>query len=277
VPEQQPSRTGSQTVQRALEVLDKLAEMGPMRLSEVAKTMGLNITTASRLLSELERHRYVMRESDTNRYRLGYKILQMASSVQEQMHLPDLARPVLQHLVQATGETATVNVINEDQAIIVARYECSRPLRIVAPIGTRGPLYCTAAGKVLLAFQPTEQIERILALGMPRRTGQTITTPAEMTVELEQIREQGYAVDRGEREEGLIGISGPVRDSRGRIIASCGISGSAMRMRPDIIPVLAASVSASAARLSALLGWNGLTEDGLPGRGQRRVPAITHD
>jgi DNA-binding IclR family transcriptional regulator len=255
-------RHGSQTVERALRVLDVLAETAsPMSLTSIAETAGLNITTASRLLASLEHHKYVVRSEESGRYQLGYKILAMARSVQAQTGLRDLALPVLRALMEATGETATVNVLHDDHAMMIARVECRSPLRIVSQEGERSPLYCTAAGKILLAYLPEAEVARILAKGLPRRTARTITSPEAMHEELALTRARGYSYDAGEREDGLIGIGAPVRNADGKVIAEMGVSGAAVRMSPDAIPSLAAHVREAAEQLSVRLGWNGQRPD----------------
>lgn len=224
-----------------------------MRLSEIAKMLELNVSTTSRLLHSLERYGLVHREPVSGRYLLGYKLLHMAHVVQEQMGIADIAAPILEKLVVATNETATVNILHNDRAMVVARVPCSNQLRIVVPVGTLSPLYCTAAGKSLLAYRSDEEIERILALGMPRRTSLTITDPGVMREELAHVRSREYAIDRGEREEGLIGISAPVLNAHGTVIATCGLSGAGQRMTEERMPELARHVVAAAEDLSALL------------------------
>lgn len=247
---------GAQTVERALRALDVLTETGtPMRLSDLAQATGLNISTLSRLLASLERADYVTREPETGRYRLGFKVLRMAQVALEQMPLPAIARPILTTLMQDTGETATINVLHEDRAMVIARVECSSPLRIVSSVGASGPLYCTAHGKVMLAHMPSAEVARILAKGMPRLTPLTITTPEAMMRELQEIRQRGWALDPGEREEGLISIAAPVVDASGALAASCGVSGSAQRMRTETVPKLARLVVEAATELSRQLGW----------------------
>src|SRR5262245_43738842 len=102
---------GTQTVERGLQVLDVLADnRGPMRLSELARATGLNVSTTSRLLGALDRFGYVERDDDTGRYALGYKLLRLAQVVLEQSPLPEMANPILARLMEETGETATLCV-----------------------------------------------------------------------------------------------------------------------------------------------------------------------
>ena len=263
--------SGSQTVDRALQLMDVLAERGvPLRLSELAKAVNLNISTTSRLLSSLEHYGYVQRDASTGRYLLGYRLLHLAQVAQEESGLAELAIPILATLVEATGETATITVLQGNRAMVIARVVCSNQLRITAPIGTLGPLYCTAAGKALLAYRRDEEIDYFLTRGMPRLTDATITDIPTMRGELQRVRVQGYALDRGEREEGLIGLATPVHDGSGAVIASCGISGAGQRMTEERMPDLARHVVEAGNNLSARLGFRPVTRTGVAAVQSRR-------
>ena len=254
-PNDRPGRDsrGAQTVERALGLLDVLAcKRGRLRLSDLAQATGLNITTTSRLVNALARFGFVERDEQTGRYGLGYRLLELAHVVLEQTPLPEMANPILASLMEETGETATLCVRHENDAIVIARAECTNPLRTVAQIGHVGPLYCTAHGKVMLAYLHDAEVARILRRGMPALTDLTITSPAKMTEELAAIRARGYAVDPGEREPGLVSIAAPVRDAADRVVATCGVSGSGRRMQ--LVPELAAKVTLAAATLSSRLG-----------------------
>jgi DNA-binding IclR family transcriptional regulator len=179
----------------------------------------------------------------------------MATMVEQQTSLHELADDVLHRLVNDVNETSGLSVLDGDHVLVVARVACKNQLRIAQPIGTRNPIYCTAAGKALLAHQSPERIEEIISLGMPQRTDLTITNPEAMRTELARIRDQGYALDLGEREVGLIGISVPVRNASGAVVATCTASGSGARIDADRIPLIRDRVAVSAAEISERLGW----------------------
>lgn len=260
------SNNGSQTVDRALQVLDTLAGFTvPPRLSDLSEAVGLNISTTSRLLNSLEHFGYVRRDKQMGCYVLGYKLLHMAQIVEVQTSLHELADETLKQLVIDTNETATMTVIEQDMAMVVARKACSNLLRVAPDVGTRVPMYCTGAGKALLAFQSDEVVERILAQGMPPLTETTITTPNAMRAELENIRRRGYSLDCGEREVGLIAIHAGVRNITGNVVASVGVSGLDQRISPERIPEIAHLVLLAAGELSRRLGWQpvNLVESGV--------------
>jgi len=247
----------AQTAERALQVLDVLADGGGrMRLSDLAQASGFNISTTSRLLGALERFGYVEREGATGRYQLGFKLLRFGRTVLDQTPLPERANPVLAALMERTGETATLSVAHNGVAMVIARAECEHPLRSVARIGNDGPLYCTAHGKAMLAHMPEPEVQEILERGMRPLTPLTIATPEAMAEELVRVRAQGFALDAGEREPGLVSIAAPVRDAGDRVVATCGVSGSGQRMDAATIPVLADQVMEAAATISERLGWH---------------------
>jgi len=251
-----PKPGGSPTVDRALSLLDALASSrSPMRLSDISEAAELNISTTSRLLNSLEQHGLIRRDASDGRYRLGYRILHMATIVEQQTSLHKLADDVLHRLVDDINETSGLSVLDGDHVLVVARVACENQLRIAQPVGTRNPIYCTAAGKALLAYQPSERVKEILHLAMPRLTDHTITTPEAMRTELARIRDQGYALDLGEREVGLFGISVPVRNASGAVVGTCTASGSSARITTDRIPKIRDRVVLAAAEISERLGW----------------------
>lgn len=251
-----PRAPSAQTAERALSLLDVLAANGGrLRLSDLSQATDLNISTASRLLGALERSGLVERDDETGRYGLGLKILRLAQVVLDQSPLPDIGNPILARLMEDTGETATLCVPHDDTVMIIARVECTSPLRSVARIGDQGPLYCTAHGKAMVAWLPAAAFARMIERGLPALTDLTITTPQAMTTALDQIRQHGYALDLGEREPGLVSIAAPVFDATRQMVATCGVSGSRQRMGDDVIPTIAAHVVAAAARVSDQLGY----------------------
>ena len=247
---------GSQTVDRALQVLDALVEFNvPPRLSDLSNAVGLNISTTSRLLRSLQDYGYVRRDELTGRFRLGYKIMHMGTVVYEQSSLEEIAVSVLNELVDRTNETATFNVPIDNDVMIVARSLCTNQLRSAQPVGTRRPLHTTATGKVLLAYLPDDRVEAYLGRPLERFTPNTIAKPDELREELQRIRERGYATSNGEIDQGLVGIAAVVRNMTDKVVASCGISGSDYRLPPEVLPQAAEHVKAAAIEISKLTGW----------------------
>jgi DNA-binding IclR family transcriptional regulator len=136
-------------------------------------------------------------------------------------------------------------VVNLEQAVPI-----EREVRSIGQVGRRTPLHCTAAGKVLAAYLPDKELDRLLAQGLARYTPQTITDPDELRMELERVRENGYALALEELEAGLNVVSAPVSDAAGRVVAAVSISGPASRLLPENLRSLIVEVTGVAQELS---------------------------
>lgn len=247
---------GSQTVDRALLVLDIVSSHeAPLSLSEIAAESGLNISTASRMLRSLQQHGYVRRDRLTGQYRLGYKLLHMANILREQAGLHDIANSALEELVLLTGETATLDLVQEGQDMVVLEVGSLYELRMVINVGSRRPLHCTASGKVLLAFLSDDRVDEIMSRELVGCAARTIIDPTAMRVELAGIRDRGYAISLGEYEDILASVAAPVRDMWGVVIASCAIWGPAPRIESKEIAVLSQHVTNAARKISERIGW----------------------
>lgn len=253
-----PGHRPTQTVERAFSLLDVLAESTrPMNLKEIAQRSGLNASTCLRLLRTLERNHYVVRLPDTGLYRLGAKILTLAYALESQLDIRTIARPVLHDLSEAIGESAGLIIRQGGEGIVIERAAGPNALRHVTAIGYRGPLYCTSAGKALLAWSEPEWRERYLTTErFPALTAATITTERDLRLELERIREAGYATDYGEREEGLVAFAAPVRDAADHVVAVIGVSGPAHRMSDHPLEGLTRRLLRGAEDVSLQLGWS---------------------
>ncbi len=138
-------------------------------------------------------------------------------------------------------------------------------LRLFAQPGTRHPVYCTGVGKVLLAWEPEEEVRRFLAsIPLLRFTPNTLTDPEALIRELRSVRARGYAVDREERERGVRCVAAPVRDSQGRVVAALSVCAPASRLPRCRLPEIARLVQAAAYRISANLGWSPAPREALP-------------
>jgi len=219
--------SGVQSVDRALDVLEALAAHGgEAGLSEIAATTGLPYGTIHRLLRTLLARGYVRQESD-RRYALGGALVRLGGAAENMF--ATWARPYLARMVELSGETANLAVLEGDFVVYVAQVPSPRRLRMFAEVGRRVPAHSTAVGKVLLADR-ADAAAVLERTGLPRRTDQTITSVAAMLAELEAVRERGYALDLGEEETGVHCLAVPVRDGE-RVVAGMSVSGPAERLK----------------------------------------------
>jgi len=245
-----------QVLDRAAGILEALAEQESDRsLLELSERLGLHKSTVHRLLMVLERHRLVEKSASSGRYGLGLRLFELGQKAIGRLGLADRARPHLERLAAAVGETAHLCVLDDAGVLYLAKVEPSRTVRVPSTVGRRNPAHCTAVGKTLLAALASEEVDRILSTaGLPAFTPNTIVSAAALKRELDTVRARGYAVDDEEIEEGLLCIGAPVRDSS-HVVASISIAGPKFRVPPRKVPTLAARVVAAADELSTELGY----------------------
>jgi IclR family transcriptional regulator, acetate operon repressor len=231
---------GVQAVDRAFDVLEALAEASSaatpgraggtgqgLALSEIAARTGLPFGTIHRMLRTLAARGYIRQGAD-RRYALGAALLRLRTAAEPL--LGPCAGPYLSRLVDASGETANLAVMDGEAVVYVAQVPSPRRLRLFAEVGRRVLPHCTAVGKVLLAASPDAEAVRLLdRTGMPARTPRTRTSTDEMLTELALVRARGYALDLGEEELDVQCVAVPVRDA-GRVAAAVSVSGPAARM-----------------------------------------------
>lgn len=217
-----------QSVDRALDVMEALAAHGgEAGLSEIAARTGLPYGTIHRLLRTLLERGYVRQESD-RRYALGGALVRLAGVAERMVGV--WAQPYLTRMVELSGETANLAVLEGDFIVYVAQVPSPRRLRMFAEVGRRVLPHSTAVGKVLLADRTAAEVLALLErTGMPRRTANTITSPHDMLGMLDGTRANGFAMDLGEEELGVHCLAVPVRDGE-RVIAAMSVSGPAERI-----------------------------------------------
>jgi IclR family acetate operon transcriptional repressor len=250
-----PESSGSRpvaSVARALALLDALAANPEgLGVNELARRIGVNASTASRLLATLERGRIVEREAGGGPYRLGLRLVALADGVLARLDVRDLARPRLRALVAGTGETATLSVPGVTEAVTVDFVPGESSVTSVARLGRPSVGHATAAGKVVLAFtgDGAEAPRELTAF-----TDRTIVDAAALAEQVAAIRERGWAEAEGEREPDLNALAAPVFGRAGELQAVIGLQGPAARLtaarRRAVLPALLEAAS----ELSRALG-----------------------
>ncbi|HEY6117491.1 MAG TPA: IclR family transcriptional regulator [Candidatus Dormibacteraeota bacterium] len=241
------------SVERAIGILDLLAQGGWRTGADVARELRVHRSTALRLLGTLERHALVERDQRTARYRLGRRLPQLASVVSGELDLRSVARPVCERLATAAGETATLDVLMGDVIVPIEQATASTSVMSVNWLGRRTPVHCTASGKAITAFATGEVRQRLLELPLDRVTPHTITERAEFESQLEESRRAGFARTHEELEVGLDAIAAPVFGADGEVVAALDVSGPSHRLRDR--PDLDRLTRDGAADLSRRLGY----------------------
>jgi IclR family transcriptional regulator, acetate operon repressor len=246
---------GVQSVERTLDLLEYLARSSSwVRISELSNATGQPVGTIHRLLKTLVGRKYAVRDSHTRRYALGPAFRLLADAGLQTIDWSEIGTPLLRELVEISGETANLAVMEGNRAVYVAQAQPVRMVRMFTELGNRVPLHCTGCGKVLLAYQPDSVIASIIAeTGLPGYTDKTITDAGQFQQELEMIRQQGYAVDNGEQEEGVRCLSVPVYGPKGKVVAAMSISGPGSRLDSRRTPTLLPHLKRISASVSSAL------------------------
>lgn len=252
------SASGAQAVTRALLLLDALG--GPREewaLGDLVDELGIRKTTAFRLLGALEGTGFVVRDADRQTYRLGPALIRLGARARRSVGLHDAAHPVLRALAAETGESATLEVLVDEETLILDEVQGGHIVGSTPEVGTRWPAHATSTGKVLLAAREEDDREdpaRAVRGRLVRMAPSTITSWARLAHELEEVRRRGYAVGMEEIETGFVAIAAPVRNDEGRVVAAISVGGPKGRLHGARIAQVAALVRDGAERISARLG-----------------------
>ncbi len=225
-------------------------------VSELARRLGLGKSAVHRLLTTLAQERFVERNPTTGRYRLGIRLYELGAIVSSHLDLHEAVSPHLDELRNATGETVHVAILDEDEVVYVERRESPHTLRLFSRVGHRNRAHCSSTGKVLLAYLPPDELDRVLALRpLDRKTPFTITNPGLLRQELERVRRRGYARNVNESEMGVVSVAAPIRDATGRVVAAVSTAGPELRLARDDMRQVTAETLAAAEKISARLGY----------------------
>jgi len=242
---------------RAVSMLEVLGQSdGPLSLAEICQRLDLHKSTAHRSLMVLERSALIERTQE-NRFRLGLKLYELGNRAVEQIDLRARVQPVLRRLASQVGETVHLSVLQKTSIVYLDKVEPNRRVCISTKTGTSNPVYCTAMGKAMLAFQPEPILEQIAAkIRFVRYTSKTIGSREALSDALANIRRRGYAIDDEEIELGVRCIGAPIFNENRQAIAAMSVSGPTSRITVQSVPGIAKKLLHCCADISASLGLN---------------------
>lgn len=234
--ESRPAPLGTQAALRAIRLLKAFSQQHPERsLGELRAAAKLSKTTAHRLLAALESEGLVERNVSGD-YRLGAEALALGAVALSGNGLRERVRPALEAMAAESGETATLEIPAGGEMLILDEVTGDHLISAAANVGTRWPMHATSTGKILLAWTP--QLRQGLSFPLQAYTPNTITSKRAWDEELSASREQGFAVAKGELEEGYSAVSVPVRDALGSIAGAVSIGGPSSRLTPKKLDAL---------------------------------------
>ena len=250
---EQPPRTGTQAIERALGVLGVLeAGADTASLTELANGTGLSPSTTHRLARALCEADLMRQDPDTERYGFGRRLITLGQRASDALGLA-AARLTLEQLAVTTGESVNLGVRDGDEVLVLLCVSSTQRLRFDQEAGSRIPAYASAMGKVLLAF--ADDADQVVA-SLPRLaklTGSTITSRSALRAELDEVHQRGWALNDEEREAGVRTVAAPVLGPNGRATAAIAVQGPTVRVTDGRLDEIAELVRAAAADVSGRL------------------------
>ncbi|HEY7283556.1 MAG TPA: IclR family transcriptional regulator [Actinomycetota bacterium] len=250
-------KAGLQSVSRALRAIELIGEVGELGVTDLGRRLGVHKATASRLAATLAEHGFVERDPDSDRYRLGFRLVALAGAAMAGLDLVRIAHPVVEDLAERTRETVNVGVLSGGEVIYLDQASGARSIVSVSWVGRRTPLHATAAGKVLLAFGETAERDRFLNGELEACTPRTIVDRRELAGQLDTARQRGYAQTFEELEDGLNAVAAPIRGPDRGVVAALSVSGPAFRVRPEDVARLGRLLMDAATAISRRMGFSG--------------------
>jgi len=220
----------SQSLERGLAVLCVFTPDRPaLGISELARALALTRSTTHRYVATLASLGFLEQDDSTRKYRLGPRVLDLGFSMLGSLELREIAAPHLRRLTDATGHTSNLAIRDDTDVILIDRVRGRRGryhhLEFTLHVGSRIPAYCSATGKVLLAFLPRPDLDRLLErIDLTQRGPRTLTDKGALLAELDRVRRTGIAVNDEELESALRSIAAPVRARSGEVVAAVNVA-----------------------------------------------------
>ncbi len=250
------AQRGVQSIMRALSILDRLAECDDgLTLTELARSVSLPPSSAHRILTTLQRHRFVRFEPATMSWLVGVQAFVVGNAFARSRDVVALAIPHLRRLMAKTGETANFFMLEGEEVICMAQVQSQQAIRAISRPGGGVEMHRSAAGKAILANMPKAEVDRIVEGNtLPRYTEHTIVTQEALLRELVGIRQRGFSIDNEEFSLGLRCIAAPVFDENGAVHAAISLAGPAARITTNRVDALGELVALCSKTVTSEIG-----------------------
>lgn len=252
-----PNSTKTSTLAHGLMLLEFTAFIGKQNgvtLQEATKASGMHRSNVYRYLKTLVDCGWLEYDTETYRYRIGGKPLQIAGASLQQLDLRIIARPFLQDLVGETCLAVHLGVLNESSIVYIDKVESNSPIQMRSRPGMMVPVYCTAMGKAIVATMNAQEVKDLLGTNFPRRTPNTITTIEDFFIDLKRVQELGYAIDNEENEPGIGCIGAAIYGYDDEVIGAVSLSTLIQNLTPENINLFSDRVKRTANRISQSMG-----------------------
>lgn len=238
-------------VERALDVLSCFTSKTPdLSMTQISELTKMNKSTVHRLLATLEEGRFVQRDPVTGRYQPGNRLLQMAFLTLDRNGIREIAAPYMQRLNEMHRETITLSTLDDVDMVYIEVLESPQSVKLAAKPGQRLPVFCTASGKVLMAYSSDEFVKKVFERELPQYTPYTIREPETTFHIMDLVRERGFAYSEQEYEEGINAVAAPILGKNNLPVASIAVAGPAYRLTVERMLRIGPSVASVAKELS---------------------------
>lgn len=245
-----------QSLTRGLNLLKALAQSDDgAALTDLAQQVGLAPSTTHRLLISFQEHLFVRHDTELRRWFIDVGAFSVGNAFLHHRDFLVQSRPIMHALMEETGETVNLAVIEGAQAVFVSQVESREMMRMVVRMGSQAPLHASGVGKAFLATMSDDSVANILHKnGLPKVTENTLTSPEALRENLIVIRKQRYAIDDEEHAIGLRCVASTIHDESGSVVAAISLSGPKARIPDERISQLGMFIAKSADEITGLVG-----------------------
>lgn len=251
----EPQNTTVQALDRGLTVLRDLARQDGATLSDLAFRMNMPASTVHRILATFQKHGFVELNDATQEWFIGIETFRTGSAFLVRTNLVDVARSVMHRLMDETGETANLGIMDQGDVVFVSQVETHNPIRAFFRPGSRGYMHASGIGKALLADMSRDHAQQVLAQkGLPSFTEKTLTSPDTLFEDLERIRRRGWSLDDEERYSGMRCVAASIYNAYGEVVGGISVSGPAVRFPDQELSTLGEKVRLAADEVTQGIG-----------------------
>lgn len=245
-----------QSIERAIQILNCFnGTHSELTLQAIANELNLNKSTVHGILNTLKHYGMVEQDEERGRYRLGMHLLVLSNRLMDRLEIRTVASSVIQELSAQVGETVHLVILRGADVVYIDKCASNRSFQVFTTIGMSFPAYVTGVGKVLLADKSDAELCELIPPVLQQVTEHSIGSREELLTHLQQVRKQGYALDKDENEIGLSCVAAPIRDHNGNAVAAISVAGPSARLDEKRMEELIGAVRKAAAEISRRLGY----------------------
>lgn len=251
-------------LQQGLQILECFGDgVERLRLSEIARRIGLSRSSAFRLIHTLQHLGYLERDDETKSYRLGARVLALGYAFLASKDVVEVARPVLERLRDETKNSAHIGILDGGEVVYVGRAASLNTVATNITVGSRLPAYATTMGRILLSYQPEAVVKRLYGRAkLHRYSPRTATTYEELVAQLAGDRSRNFVVSHSNYETGIASVAAPVFDATGNVVAAINVSGPDGAVPRTVFDTTVRDATCAAAlEISARLGYRARTAE----------------